>query len=374
MSNKSSVRLVGHPFAPIGMGEHLRSSFRSFRSTVLKPTIADIYKLNSPADDDQNEFYPFCSDYTAPVNVYCINGNEVEQALKHLSHQEAWEGYNIIYPAWELPKYPKVWADQLDKFDEIWASSSFIYDSLAQACNKPVIKMPLACGISLRRFYGRRFFHIPESDYTFLFYYDLRSYTSRKNPYAVINAFKKLLSSRPYSRTHLVIKINGVDTSPAEYRKLCDALQGLDGDVTCITRVMSGTEVKNLLRCCDCFISLHRSEGYGFGIAEAMAIGKPVIATSYSGNIEFMNDDVAMGVKYNLVPLAEGDYPYFDGQVWAEPDWLEAANYMIELIDCPQKGRDLGAKAQLHMEVNFSYRDIGLNYSNRLGIINKQVI
>lgn len=368
-----TLRLVGHPFAPIGMGEHLRSTFRSLQAAHLAPTITDIYKLNTPTQEDQKEFFSSCSDATASINIYCINGNEVEQALKHLSYQEAWGGYNIIYPAWELSHYPETWALQLDTFDEVWASSSFTYEALHNACKKEVVKMPLACGISLSSFLGRRYFHIPEPSYAFLFFFDLKSYTSRKNPYAVINAFKELLSLRPYSKAHLVIKINGAESNPAEYKEITAALNALGGNITCINHTMTSNEVKNLLRCCDCFVSLHRSEGYGFGIAEAMALGKPVIATAYSGNLEFMDSGVSFGVGYQLIPLSADDYPFAEGQVWAEADWHEAAKYMVQLVDSPHAGREKGKQAQAHMEKKFSHRAIGLNYLSRLDYIQKKI-
>lgn len=361
-----NIRLVGHPFAPIGMGEHLRSTFRSLRAASLMPSITDIYKLNTPTHEEQNEFFPSCSDTPASINIYCINGNEVEQAVKHLSYQETWSGYNIIYPAWELSRYPETWAAQLDKFDEIWASSTFTYEALRNACKKEVVKLPLACGVSLSSFLGRRYFQIPESSYAFLFFFDLKSYTSRKNPYAVINAFKQLLKLRPYSKAHLVIKINGAESNPEEYKKVTEALGILGDNATCISHTMTSNEVKNLQRNCDCFISLHRSEGFGFGIAEAMAFGKPVIATAYSGNLEFMDANVSYGVNYQLIPLGESDYPFADGQVWADADWNEAAQHMAHLIDSPQTGREKGKQAQAHMEKKFSHRAIGLNYLNRI--------
>lgn len=368
-----NLRLVGHPFAPIGMGEHLRSTFRSLQAAHLAPSITDIYKLNTPTDEEKKELFSHCSDKPAPVNIYCINGNEVEQALKHLSYQESWSGYNIIYPAWELSNYPDTWAKQLDKFDEVWASSNFTYEALSGACEKEVIKLPLACGISLTSFLGRRYFHIPESSYVFLFFFDLKSYASRKNPYAVINAFKELLTLRPYSMAHLVIKINGTESNPVEYKKITNLLSTLGDNTTCINQTMTANEVKNLMRCCDCFISLHRSEGYGFGIAEAMTLGKPVIATAYSGNLEFMDITVSYGVGYELIPLADDDYPFAEGQVWAEADWHEAAQHMLQLVDSPQAGREKGKQAQAHMEKNFSPRAIGLNYLNRLNYIQNKI-
>ena len=267
MSNSSKkISLVGHPFAPIGMGEHLRTTYRSLRSMGVESSITDVYKLVQPDEALADEFSSSCADTSSSVNIYHINGNEVEQVLKHLSYVRPWAGYNIIYPLWELANYPDEWALQLDKFDEIWAPSKFIYDSLKSACVKPIVHMPLACQVGLNSFLGRRFFKIPESDYTFLFFYDLRSYSTRKNPEGVLKAFKNLLKQRPYSKVHLVIKVNGVDTNPDEFTQLCESLNELGSHVTVFHKTMDNNEVKNLLRCCDCFVSLHRSEGYGFGI------------------------------------------------------------------------------------------------------------
>lgn len=356
------VSLVGHPYAPIGMGEHLRTTFRSLRSVGISPLITDVYKLAIPDETLVKEFGESVCDNAAPINIFHINGNEVEQIVKHLSYVREWGGYNIIYPLWELARYPDEWAVQLDKFDEIWAPSKFIFDGLKKACSKPIVHMPLACQVSLNSFIGRRLFNIPESDYTFLFFYDLRSYSSRKNPEGVVNAFRKVLKNRPYAKAHLVIKVNGVETNPEEFSRLKNSLSDLVQQTTIFDKPMSSNEVKNLVRCCDCFVSLHRSEGYGFGIAEAMALGKPVIATAYSGNLDFMESNASYPVDYHLIPLQANDYPHSEGQVWADPDLDHASNQMTQLVDDPAQGRITGLRARDHMLSEFSYRATGLRY------------
>jgi glycosyltransferase involved in cell wall biosynthesis len=370
---KDDVCLVGHPYAPIGMGEHIRASFRSFKRVHQTPNLIDIYQIEAPSDVELEEFSGVIAKRLAPINIFHINGNEVEQALKHLANLHELSGYNVIYPLWELPNYPKIWADYLDKFDEIWAPSKFILDGLSEACSKDVYHMPLSCEISLDGFLGRRYFGIPESDYTFLFFYDLRSYSTRKNPEGVVAAFRKLLEQRPYSKAHLVIKVNGVETNPEAFKELSEQVKDLHQQVTLIHRGMSSNEVKNLARSCDCFVSLHRSEGYGFGIAEAMVLGKPVIATSYSGNLDFMSDDVSLPVQYSLIPVLEGEYPFYENQVWADPDIEQAADYMVKLVDNPGLGRDVGKKASTHMRTHFSYRQTGLRYAERLAQIRKLI-
>ncbi|WP_431476285.1 glycosyltransferase family 4 protein [Massilia eburnea] len=372
-SKQNEVCLVGHPYTPIGMGEHLRASFRSFRAAGEAPRLLDVYKLTQPSAADKAEFGPSMQDALAPINVFHINGDEIKQAWKHLGHPEQLPGYNVIYPLWELPRYPEEWASQLDRFDEIWAPSRFIMESLEKVCTKPIYHMPLSCQVSLSGFMGRRYFGIPEADYTFLFFYDLRSFSTRKNPAGVLRAFRSLLAKRPYSKAHLVIKVNGVDTNPAAFAELQQQVANLHNGVTLIQHVMTGDEVKNLVRCCDCFLSLHRSEGYGFGCAEAMALGRPVIATAYSGNMDFMVPEASRGVDYKLIPVLEGEYPHHENQVWADPDYDQAVGFMVEMLDAPAKGRALGAVARRHMQNRFAYRPTGLNYVNRLDAIRRNL-
>ena len=124
--------------------------------------------------------------------------------------------------------------------------------------------------------------------------------------------------------------------------------------------------MKNLVRCCDCFVSLHRSEGFGRGMAEAMYLGKPVIGTGYSGNLDFMNEENACLVRYKLKDVEEGQYPYGEGQVWAEPDMDHAMYLMQKLLADRDYGRKLGSVASRHMRQFFSYRAIGLRYQGRI--------
>ncbi len=361
-----SISLVGHPYAPIGMGEHVRCTYRALRSVAMRPMLTDIYKLVAPDTDELQEFAGVCVDKPSDINIFHINGNEVEQSLAHLGVNNRWDGYNIVYPAWELSRYPNEWAAQLDRFDEIWAPSWFIKESIEAACEKPVIHMPLACDVVLTSFISRRYFGIPETDYVFLFFFDVRSYATRKNPRAVVESYRRLLKARPYAKVRLVLKVNGAEMEPDIMRQLHDGLEGITNHVTILYQSMTDNEAKNLVRCCDCFISLHRSEGFGRGIAEAMALGKPVIATGYSGNMEFMNPEVSFPVNFDLISVKAGEYPHYQDQAWAEPDIENATDYMVQLLDDPNFGRMVGKKALLHMKKNYSYSAIGLGYRTHL--------
>lgn len=376
MTNKkfqNSV-LVGHPFAPIGRGEDIRCSFRSFQASGLN---LPVYTLDSQKQvelDYQNEFSNHLVQKLGDINIFYINGDEVKQALKHLETEKS-DAYNIICPQWELSIYPAEWAEQLNRFDEIWAPSKFVFDSIQKVTSKTLLHMPLPVQVQLTSFLGRRYFNIPESSYIYLFFFDLRSYIERKNPWAVIKAFEKTCSERPDKDVRLVIKINPLTSHKSKVQMLKDTIDQCPyGDrIIIVDKVFTDNEIKNLIRCCDCFVSLHRSEGFGRGMAEAMHLEKPVIATGYSGNLDFMNEKNSCLVRYNLIDVQEGSYPHAKGQVWAEPDFEQAAEFMIRLFDDRDYGRKIGKIASRHIRMYFNYRPIGLKYKERLdNIITKR--
>jgi glycosyltransferase involved in cell wall biosynthesis len=358
--------LVGHPFSPIGMGELLRSTFRAMRAAQMPVQLIDVFGVSNLDADLRAELEPFLTDRVGPgTGVFCINGDEVERVLGHLGERAAGDK-RIIYPAWELPRYPAEWARQLERFDEVWSISAYTCTSIRASVSTPVHHLPLATQPRLLRPFGRRSFGIPEACYAFLLFFDFRSYVERKNPYAALEAFRRVVEARPGLDLRLVVKINSSDVHPERARSFLDRIRPFGDRVIVLDRTMTDAEVKALHVCCDAFVSLHRCEGYGFGLAEAMYFGKPTVATGYSGNMDFMNSDAAHLVGYRLVPVPEGGYPHAAGQVWADPDVEQAATVMTALADDPERGRALGATASRHMRVHFSYRAIGLRYAARL--------
>jgi glycosyltransferase involved in cell wall biosynthesis len=364
------VTLIGHPFAPIGRGEDLRTSYRAFKAAGLNPSIVNVFEGNGQDADLEKELGPALRRRSAGgIDVYCINGDEVEPVFARLGSRPS-SRRSVVFPTWELPHYPAVWARALDRFDEVWTPSAFVRDSVATAVARPVTTIPEPTGVRLSRFLGRRYFGIPESPYAFLCAFDLRSYYQRKNPLAVLDAYAQIARARPARDLMLVVKMAGGDVRPdtaeAIRQKLRERSERLGPRMVIIERGLTDTETKNLVLCCDCLVSLHRSEGFGRFMAEAMYLGKPVIATAWSGNMEFMNSDVACLVDHRLIPVRDGEYPYWAGQTWADPNVDEAAAWMIKLVDSPAWGRRLGERASRHMRSRFSYRAVGLQYVDRL--------
>ncbi|MDC7682862.1 glycosyltransferase family 4 protein [Asticcacaulis sp. BYS171W] len=372
------LRIVGHPHAAIGMGEFCRSLWRSVKEVGLDASLVDVYGPFGPVDPEITALIgdDGVSDLGDGINIFVMNGDEVDPIFKHLKNRNLNSpgSYNIIYPAWELERYPSEWAKELSRFDEVWGLSKFTTDALARAVTKPTRHMSLASEVRQKSLLSRKHFGIRESAYTFFFAFDFLSYIERKNPLAVISAFSEMLRKHPYADVSLVIKTNNADRKPEMKAQFDAAIEPIRQRVTLIDGTLDGPDMKSLIWLNDCFVSLHRSEGYGFGIAEAMSLGKPVIATEYSGNMDFCDHETAILIPYTLKSLSRGDYPHWEGQKWAQADISMAAAAMSRLVDSPQWGRELGRRAQIHMQTNFSYLARGLKVMEAVEQIQKRIL
>ncbi|HLZ74971.1 glycosyltransferase family 4 protein [Phenylobacterium sp.] len=372
------VTIVGYPFQPTGMAEHARSTFRAFQSAGITPRLLDVADANRGYDPDlERDFAPhLVTTLGEGVNLFGVNGDEAERVIAKVGEAAFARGYNIAYPAWELAHYPKAWAKVLDRFDEIWAPSAFVQAALQEAVTRPVHRMPLPVDLKLSSFLGRRHFGIPEEAFVAVFFFDFASFADRKNPGAVLEAFERLAARRPDARIHCVIKSRGGhDMAPLDGNWAQDALEArlaaLGPRAQAIYGDLSDNEIKNLVRAADVFVSLHRSEGFGRGMAEAMAMGRPAIATGYSGNLDFMPEGTGLLVDYELVPVAPGAYPHGEGQMWAAASPEHASRLLEQLLDEPAQARAMGARAKAFIAEHYSTAALGRRYLERLAAIGR---
>jgi len=367
------VTLIGYPLGWTGRAEHVRAVCRALDAAGVG---ANLYNAGGHDPSDARTDAEFQSRLTdrvpAGIRIYSLNGDEVEggiNAIEKRARGSFRAGYNIAFPAWELPRYPYVWARQLDRFDEVWTASPFADESIRPAVMVPVFQLPNACEPHIRALRERSYFGIPEDRFAVLFYFDSASYTSRKNPTAVIETFRRLIVIRPSAPVHLIIKLNNSSYDPAIAETIKAETAAFRDRVTVLDATLTSDEAKNLVRCCDCFLSLHRSEGFGRGPAEAMFFGKPAVATGWSGNMEYMNSQVSFPVDYRLIPVNDGEYPHWQNQVWADPDIDHAASILVRLVDDPAQAKAVGERARVHMQTNYSDATIGRRYRARLEAI-----
>jgi glycosyltransferase involved in cell wall biosynthesis len=364
------VLLVGHPYGVLGRGEDVRTAACACESASIPFTIRNTFGECGREDASRHKDFPLMDRISASrfhqANVFFLNADEMEKASWYLGPDFFRGRYNIGCWQWELSRFPDEWVDALRFLDEIWAPSRFVQQALSEKAGCPVVRMPLAVECTETVRLSRNYFGLPDQTFLFLFFFDFRSYVTRKNPRGAIEAFRRAFPDGDAEPVGLVIKINGTEACPDAYRAFRKMGEICDRRVIVLDRVMDDREMNELVRLCDCFVSLHRSEGFGRGLAEAMFFGKPVVATGYSGNLDFTNELNACLVDYVLVPVKAREYPFGEGQLWADPDAEQAARYMRRLVAEPAYAAEIGKNGEQYIKTHHSFQAVGLRWRHRL--------
>lgn len=304
-----------------------------------------------------------------PVNIVHINPDLLNTFRNQTGSGFFKDRFTIGIWAWETECFPEKWRDRFSLMDEIWVGGSYMARGISKASPVPVIVMPHVVQPPEVKA-DRRMFGLNGDEYIFLFSFDFNSSLSRKNPLAILEAFRRAFN--PSQKARLVIKSQNSVFCPHHMNRLREAAEGLN--VSFIDQCFDDFTNLTLTMSCDSYVSLHRAEGFGLGIAEAMAMGKPVVATGWSGNMDFMNAANSLPVEFELSPLAETDPPYEKGSLWAVPDIGDAARKMRLLFDNRSLGSQLGQAAREHMSAHNSPEAVGRLISERLGRIGPENI
>ena len=372
------LNIAGFLTADLGLGESARCMVRAADAAGLPSALVPLKLHCKNRLGDLTYTARLQDDNPHDVNVVHIDPPAARDLDHH--HGPAFRAgkYNIGYFAWELPEFPDAWTSAFDYFDEIWTPSDFVTAALVLKSPLPVLTMPHAISFarpletvggalrpdsvaSLRARLG-----LPAGKFLFLTLFDLNSYAERKNPRAVIAAFR--LAALPAAGAALVIKVQNVAGNEAAFAALQASLADLPHTVL-LTATLSRADIYALEAACDCFVSLHRSEGFGLAVAEAMYLGKPVIATDWSATAEFVDASNGCPVRAPLVTLDRNHGPYGKGSTWADPDPAHAAEHMRRLFADPTLCATLGAAARATIEARFSPAVIGTRYRRRLEAI-----
>ena len=270
--------------------------------------------------------------------------------------------YRIAYWAWELDAIPEEWVELTPLLDAIWAPTGFVADAFRQRMPLPVHEVLPGVELSEIENVTKADLGIPAANYVFLFMFDMCSQMVRKNPLAAIEAFRTAFG-RPDNAT-LVIKVSRGRSHPEDFSALEQAAH--DAGVIIVDEVLSRARAYGFIQMCDCFVSLHRAEGFGLCLAEAMLMGKPVIATNYSGNLAFMHPGNSLLVDYTLAEIADDNPIYKAGNHWAEPSIEHAASLMRSCYDNPERAATLGATGQAEAREKLSLKAAGQRMAKQL--------
>ncbi|WEN16918.1 glycosyltransferase family 4 protein [Rhodanobacter sp. AS-Z3] len=277
------------------------------------------------------------------INLIFVNPDYLEQAMASIGKERLDNRYTIACWFWELEKFPDEWLPAFLHVDEVMVSTDFIRNAVAKVTDKPVWSVPLPVTQSPDSGLVRDDFGLDEGDFIFLNSFDFNSFVARKNPEAAIEAFR-LAFADDHPNVKLLIKSSNGHRHPEKLRALLN-VAGTDRRIIVRDEIIDRSDMGALQRCADAYVSLHRAEGFGLGLAECMHMGKPVIATAWSGNMDFMTPANSCLVDYQLVAVGDGEYLHHAGQRWAEPDVDVAASYMRRLVEDPDFAVSVGAQA-----------------------------
>jgi glycosyltransferase involved in cell wall biosynthesis len=357
------VNLVGYARAEMGIGESCRLAAGSLDASGIPFGIINFEIGNPGRMRDHRWRYKEISRAQYRVNIFHINADQMPVAFKHLG-RDLFDGrYNIGFWHWELPEFPEEWTGSFKLVDEVWVPSRFVQDSIARKSPVPVVRIPHAIEINCPPDIDRRYFNLPES-FLFLAMYDVYSQQERKNPRSVIEAFQKTFGPGDFS-AGLVLKVTNPRYQPEEISQLKEMV-GSYKNIYLIDEVLKRQELNALINVIDCFVSLHRSEGFGLGLAEAMYLGKPVIGTNWSSNIDFMNSQNSCPVNYQIIKVGQDHGPYKAHQFWAEPDVEHASYFMKKLATDSHFHQMIGSSGQKTIHTEYSPKVVGRMIKDRL--------
>lgn len=336
---RPGVNLVGYLSDPRGVGEAARLLLAALRTADVP--VADVDAPTDPKTVGEALGRLGYEDYPYDFNLICINADMLRAAAKGLGPGFFEGRHSAGVWFWEVSHFPEEQRHAFDNVDEVWVATEHVASALRPLTSKPVttIRMPIVPGEPAEA--SRAELGMPEG-FCFLFVFDYRSVFKRKNPLGLVEAFSKAFA--PDEGPSLLIKSIGGDEYPAERRALAAAVADR-ADIHLIEETVSKEMKDAMIAGCDCYVSLHRSEGLGLTMGEAMYFGRPVIATAYSGNLDFMTEENSFLVPHAMVEIGPDAAPYPPDKQWAEPDLERASELMRQVFENPDAAARRGGRA-----------------------------
>lgn len=398
---KSLFKRIVKPLVPVSVRAFLRrmqnqrSMYRAVQEKKNKPVqalswgvvfVGDLNGGSGLAEASRGNLS--CMEMAGiPVNAFCMEANELRRVnsdkgilFVHTNPDqlfricenlpsEQWRGRYVIGEwAWEQETIPESWVKCLPLFDEIWTPSEFAARAIRKTTELPVQVVPHIVHPRCDDDYSRNSFGLPNDLFLCLIVFDYNSGMERKNPEGAIQAYK-LAFGLCKEQVGLVIKTRNLTAQAKHW--LESRLQGWP-NIFVLNKDFSHEQVNSLVRSVDVYVSLHRAEGFGLVMAEAMRLGTPIVATNWSGNTEFMNANVACMVDVKMKVLEKDYPPFLKGSRWADPDIEQAAMFLRRLYEQPGLRNRLSIAAQEFIAQELSEERISKLISTRLYEIGKQ--
>lgn len=356
--------MVGPFSAPTGLGAGARGHRRAAMAAGIEVIAHDIPLQRQGVRPDA-ALAPAHAPLTADCVVTHINADQAAQATAHIDPRALSRRHRIGYWAWELPNFPLDWLPAFQHVDEVWVPSRFVAEAIAARAVKPVhvIPHPIAPPPPVSQAAARQRLGLPADRLIFLAAFDLASHGDRENPDGTLRAFMRAFPEGKNGPL-LCLKLQGLVRRDKRLTGLLREAMARP-DVIVIDRTLDEAEMDALRQAVDVLVSLHRSDGFGLWIAEAMACGKTCIVTDHAGPRDFCDAANALLVPHRLREVRLDEYPFAAGQRWAEPDADAAVTAMLMASE-PGLRERLGAAARAVIAERYSPAAVGAMMRRRL--------
>lgn len=350
------VNVFGFIGGEFGLGEAVRLIIKALNKAEVPVSLIN-YDVETNHEHNDNTFNNFSDKAIYPVNLVLLGPSEAKRVLIHYPEDFFKNKYNIFYLNWESEYIPQEYIDNFSFYDEIWVPAQYCKDILTKVCDIPVNVVPYPIEIEVdsvpdeeaATFYNQNTFN-------FFFMFDYNSSMERKNTLNLINAFEKAFGKEDTS-VSLIIKTSKSTKFVKERELLESHISGFK-NIKIVEKIYDKQTLHKIIKGCSAYVSLHRSEGFGLTMAEAMFFGKPVIATNYSGNLEFMNKDNSFLVDFKRAKIDSSVINYDSNTIWSEPSVDHAAELMKLVKENSQAVRDVAIKGEESIYNNFSSKKI----------------
>jgi glycosyltransferase involved in cell wall biosynthesis len=364
------VNIFGFPEFALGIGEDARMASLALQSAgwnsafIKIPLNCTSNKIEKPAEilvhkkpSSKYNIDLFCLPPTEMIRLAIEGGMEIIESKR----------YKIGAWPWELPFWPKNLSNIKFMVDEVWAQSDYVFNCFSQLDNLKVYKIPMAVEIGLPQKIEKKLLGVSVNTYVFYSMFDGNSRLARKNPLGSLRAFERAF---PDKNENVALFIKVMNVSPDnEAWKILLKFASKDPRIHIFNQYLSSQELLNFISSCDALISLHRSEGFGRVLAEAMLLNQPVVATKFSGNLDFCTKDTSYLVDGELIPVRKGEYLFYEDQYWMDPDIDLAALEIRKVVDDNNQRLTKIQNAYNLIRSNHSIHSVGLAYRTRVEAI-----
>jgi len=330
--SQAGFNLIGYATSPIGLGEDLRSFAAMLDYLRIPFSIVDV-----PTDSSNKVPLKFSQLTSASyaTSVFFMSAMECQKLAQESPRLFSEPKTKIGYFLWELPDFPDEYISALKLVDHIWCPTKFVQDAFFAKSKQLILSLPLPViqaapsGFDFRQHLG-----IPPTAFVALFMFDLRSTLNRKNPQGAIAAFEQFAQGK--SDVYFILKINRWQQEAAH------ALKWLPNDprMPIVSQTLSAPQLADLYRASNCYLSLHRSEGFGRTLVESLQHGLWLVSTNYSGPADFLTPSNSHPVAWTPKTVLKGDYPHSHHSMWAEPVITEAAMQLERAYAIPRTERN----------------------------------